>query len=216
MISFNTKTIIFSIYTSCLLVACSSNHEIEKNVEQQQHLVFDIPPYNTDGELNAIIEIPAGTIEKWEINKESGELDIELINGKVRTVDYLPYPGNYGMIPQTLLPKELGGDGDPLDIIILGPSVEKGSIINCKLIGVLKLLDHGEQDDKLIAVQKGTDMYRVNTIHELDSSYLGVSENIATWFSNYKGPNKMKLQGYGEKAEAEQILIEAIEAFKKN
>ena len=46
---------------------------------------------------------------------------------KPREVKYLGYPGNYGMIPRTLLPKELGGDGDPLDVIVLGPAVERGS-----------------------------------------------------------------------------------------
>jgi len=56
------------------------------------------------------------------------------------------------MIPQTLLSKENGGDGDPLDVIILGPSISRGSVVKAHLIGVLKLLDGGEQDDKLIAI----------------------------------------------------------------
>ena len=56
----------------------------------------------------------------------------EFKDGKPRIVKYLGYPGNYGMVPKTLLPENLGGDGDPLDVIVLGPQVERGSVIKCK------------------------------------------------------------------------------------
>ena len=56
------------------------------------------------------------------------------INNKPRIINYLGYPANYGMIPKTLLKKENGGDGDPLDVIVLGPPESKGSIVKCKII----------------------------------------------------------------------------------
>ena len=209
----STYLFVFS-FIVCVLFACNSKTKVDLTEEKTIHLVYDIPAVNENGELNVVIEIPAGTIQKWEVNKKTGQLDIEKIDGKIRKVDYLPYPGNYGMIPQTILPKALGGDGDPLDILILGPAAQKGSIVNCKIIGVLKLLDRGEQDDKLIAVQKNTKMYRVNDMNQLDSLYPGVSETIFTWFTNYKGPGKMQSQGFGKKEEAENILNEAIKAYK--
>ena len=109
-------------------------------------------PLNSDGTINVVVEIPAGTNGKWEVTKPDGRLKWEFKNGRPRFVKYLPYPGNYGMVPRTLLPKELGGDGDPLDVIALGPTRRRGSVVKAKLIGVLKLLDGGEQDDKLLAV----------------------------------------------------------------
>jgi len=55
------------------------------------------------------------------VKKPDGIMKWAFEDGKPRVIKYLAYPGNYGMIPRTLLPKELGGDGDPLDIIMLGP-----------------------------------------------------------------------------------------------
>lgn len=171
------------------------------------------PALNKDRSVNVVVEIPSGTTAKWEVSKPEGQLKWEFKKGKPRVVNYLGYPGNYGMIPRTLLPKELGGDGDPLDVIVLGPAVARGSVVSAKVIGVLRLLDRGEQDDKLIAVMAGTPMYSVSSMAELDQSYVGVSTIIERWFSNYKGPGKMEAKGFAESKEAMEILEAAIKAF---
>ncbi len=178
------------------------------------NLLTDFPPIFKDGDINVVVEIPAGTTEKWEVEKENGTLQINHIDGKPRIINYLGYPGNYGMIPQTLLPKELGGDGDPLDVIVLGSPVKRGSVVKCKLIGVLYLLDRGEQDDKLIAVMENTPLYHVNTLSELNENYIGITQIIQLWFSNYKGSGKMQAKGFGEKDKAKDILMTSIEAYK--
>jgi inorganic pyrophosphatase len=159
-----------------------------------------------DGDINVVVEIPTGSIEKWEVDKTSGTLKWEFVDDKPREVKYLGYPGNYGMIPRTLLPKELGGDGDPLDVIVLGPAVERGSIIKSKVIGVLQLLDRGEQDDKLIAVLEDSPFYTINSLEELDANFNGVSEIVKLWFANYKGPGKMEPKGFGDEKMASEIL----------
>ena len=96
--------------------------------------IFNNTPAINDGCVNAIIEISSGEIEKWELNKKSGEIERDSIDGLPRTINYLGYPANYGMVPQTILPKEKGGDGDPLDIIVIGEPVLKGEIIKCKIM----------------------------------------------------------------------------------
>ena len=83
-----------------------------------------------------LIEIPAGTIKKYELNKTNGQLEIDSVDDQPRLIEYLGYPANYGMIPQTILPKNKGGDGDPLDIITIGPPAERGSIIDLSLIHI--------------------------------------------------------------------------------
>jgi inorganic pyrophosphatase len=179
----------------------------------EQNFLTGYKPVFEDGDINVVVEIPTGSVQKWEVAKPSGEMKWQLVDDKPRKVKYLGYPGNYGMIPRTLLPKELGGDGDPLDVIVLGPAVERGSVIKCKIIGVLELLDRGEQDDKLIAVLEDTPFYSVNNMAELDANFNGVSEIVKLWFANYKGPGKMIPQGYADEIKAREILNAAIEAF---
>ncbi len=187
-----------------------------KIVTDTLNLLTDIRPRFEDGDVNAIIEIPAGTLDKWELNKLNGKIQWELVGNKPRIVDYLGYPGNYGMIPRTLLSKANGGDGDPLDVIVLGASIERGSIVKCKIIGVLYLLDRGEKDDKLIAVSENTPLYQINSIAELNENYHGISEIILLWFTNYKGPGKMVSKGFGERNNAIKILITAINEYQLN
>jgi inorganic pyrophosphatase len=181
----------------------------------EKHFLKEYEPVCENGDVNVVVEIPAGTLEKWEVDKKEGNMKLEFVDEKPRIVQYLAYPGNYGMIPQTLLPKELGGDGDPLDVIVLGDASPRGSVIQCKVIGVLIMFDRGEQDDKLIAVKKDSPFYSINSIAELDEKFVGVSQIISTWFANYKGPGKIEVVGYEEKEIADEILKTSIDEFQK-
>lgn len=130
-------------------------------------------------------------------------------------MNYLGYPGNYGTIPQTALPKELGGDGDPLDVLVLGQAVPRGDVINVRLIGVLKMMDDGEQDDKLIAVLTNDSPFSdVKSIKQLNDDFVGVSEIIKVWFESYKGRDGgMEVLGWGEAEEANSILEQAKNSY---
>jgi inorganic pyrophosphatase len=169
---------------------------------------------NGDSTINVVVEIPTGSNAKWEVDKTDGSMKWEFKNGKPRVVKYLGYPGNYGMIPQTILPKELGGDGDPLDVIVLGPAFPRGSVVKARIIGVLRLLDGGDQDDKLIAVMKDAPLENVRNLGELNETFQGVSTILETWFSNYKGPGEMEANGFGDVKEAWEILNAAIESYQ--
>jgi inorganic pyrophosphatase len=179
-----------------------------------KNFLKDFEPINSDGTINVVIEIPAGTAAKWEVDKKDGSLKWEFKEGKPRIVKYLGYPGNYGMVPQTLLSKELGGDGDPLDVLVLGKMVSRGSVVEAKLIGILKFLDGGEQDDKLLAVLPGTPFFDINDIQELDKKFKGTSTIIDIWFANYKGPGKGESKGIASVEEAKKVLNLAIKAYK--
>lgn len=180
----------------------------------EKNLLKDIPTFDSKNRLNVVIEIPAGRTEKWEVSKPDGVLKWNFKKGKPRFVKYIGYPGNYGMVPKTLLPKELGGDGDPLDAIVLGPPMLRGSIANGKLIGVLKLLDDREMDDKLIAVSPNSPFYKVDSLEELDEKFPGITEILKIWFSNYKGAGKIEFKGFAGAAEAEEILKKSAEYYQ--
>ena len=179
-----------------------------------RHLVRDYPPTDQAGLATVVVEIPAGSNQKWETDKHSGQPVWDTEQGVPRVVAYLGYPGNYGMIPQTLLPKEQGGDGDPLDVLVLGPAVPRGSVIKARVIGVLKMLDRGEQDDKLIAVAPGSKLGRVESLAQLRRDFPAADQIVELWFTHYKGPGKMQSQGFADVQEAQRILKAAIRAYQ--
>jgi len=168
---------------------------------------------NSDGTVNVFVEIPSGTTAKWELDKSDGALRWEFRKGKPRIVAYLGYPGNYGFIPRTLLPKEKGGDGDPLDVLVIGSAVPRGSTLTARVIGVLRLVDEGEQDDKLIAVRPGEAFAGVQNLRDLDSNFPGITSILETWFTNYDGKGVTVSKGFGDAEEARKILQVAEESF---
>ncbi len=169
---------------------------------------------NTDSKIQAVIEIPAGTLDKFELNKNTHKIEHEHKDGKPRVVQYLAYPGNYGYIPNTRLSKENGGDGDPLDVLVLGAAVERNDTIPIQIIGALKLLDKGEQDDKLIAVSANTPFSEIQSLKQLEREFPGTKSIIEIWFSNYKG--KMKSQGFIGSKHAFTMLNLAQQDYKNS
>ena len=185
-------------------------------LKSEKNLITAMSAKNRDGSINVLVEIPSGTNGKWEVNKETGNLDWEFKKGVPRVVQYLPYPANYGMIPQTLSPEEIGGDGDPLDVLLLGEAVPRGAYVKGKLIGVMYMKDHGETDDKLLAVAEGSPFENINTVSELKEQFPGTLEILQTWFVNYKGIGEdMKVNGFAGKKEADKVLNEAVKGYNK-
>lgn len=168
----------------------------------------DYPPRRGDATM-AVIEIPAGTLAKWEVMKPHGNLEWEVRDGKPRVVQYLAYPANYGMVPGTVMAAEDGGDGDPLDVIVLGPTLPRGSVHPVRVVGVMWAIDGGERDDKLLAVHPDSPFAGIRDIGQLDAEFPGVTDILRTWFENYKGPGRMVVRGFGDAAEAEAIVDDA-------
>ena len=187
-----------------------------KNTQKDGFIIKQYDSANDDGNVNALIEIPAGTLEKWEYNKSTRDIELELINSKPRIISYLGYPANYGMIPKTLLPKKYGGDGDPLDVIVIGPAEPRGSIVKCKIIGVLYLIDNFEQDDKLIAISSKSGLENINNITDLNNNYNGISKILEIWFTNYKKGGQIKSKGYRDNISALNILEDSCNHYLNN
>ena len=161
---------------------------LPKAYADEKNLISDIFPFNEDGTINAVVEIPAGTLEKWEVTKDGSQIKQKIKNNKIRTIDYLAYPFNYGFIPQTILPAEEGGDGDQLDIIIIGSSVKRGSVLKVKPIGTIIALDNNEIDSKIVSLAvNDLEISRLNSIDDLEKRYIGLFEIIKIWIENYKG-----------------------------
>ena len=165
--------------------------------------------------VNVVVEIPAGSNEKWEVSKETGHLEWEIRQDTFRVVPYLPYPANYGMIPGTFLHLEDGGDNDPLDIFLLGPVKKRGEVTKGRVVGVIKTLDGGEQDDKLIAIDPESWFYAVHSLEDLQTLFPGALDILITWLENYKGPGIMEIQSIGGETEAMELLGKSMRTFER-
>lgn len=184
------------------------------SVRSPRDFLRDIPARAEGGLVHAVVEIPCGVCEKWEV-KADGVLRWDMKDGKPRRVAYLGYPCNYGMVPGTRLGKELGGDGDPLDMLVLGPALPRGTVLPVRVLGTIRLVDGGEKDDKLIAVPTDSPLARATTLAELDELYPGITLILRTWFENYKAKGALQCQGFGDGAEAEALIAAATGSFAR-
>lgn len=125
--------------------------------------------------FTAVIEIPAGSKKKYELDKRTGLLRLDRI---LYTSTH--YPANYGFIPRTY-----ASDNDPLDVLVLcSEQIQPMTIVECKPIGVLIMEDGGARDEKIIAVPVNDPNYNCyENIDELPSHYF---EEIKHFFEVYK------------------------------
>lgn len=153
------------------------------------------------GVLRAVIEIPAGTVEKRQYDIASNTFPIDLRRGKPRRIAFLPYPANYGFIPGTRMDKAQGGDGDAVDVFVLCGAVPSGTVMEVEPIGIIELLDAGERDDKLVALPLDPALRTVEAadIHELPEAARDI---LVTWLLNYDPEDGAKLVGVKGKADA--------------
>lgn len=138
------------------------------------------PALNPDGTVNAVVEIPAGHTSKWEVLAEDGLMHWDIEDGRPRMVQYLGYPVNYGMVPGTLLSEDLGGDGDPLDILVLGEAIPRGSVVPVRIIALARYTDGGERDDKLVAVRADSPFGELADLAGLEAAFGGIPTIVDT------------------------------------
>ena len=181
----------------------------------KKNFLFDYKNFITPNTVNVVIEIPKNTNEKWEVSKIDGSLEHEFFMGAPRIINYLPYPINYGMIPRTVLPLKLGGDGDPVDAIVLGEALPRGEVVETKVLGLIKMRDMGEVDDKVITVHKKSDYFKFNSIEEIQENNPKILNNIIAWFQNYKGNNLVKIDGIVSNVEAIGLIKFASKNFDR-
>ena len=173
---------------------------------------LEIAPVNADLTIHVVVENPAGSDEKWEVRSD-GHLAQEFQGGVPIRIPYLPWPVNGGMIPRTLLAADLGGDGEPVDVLLLGAARPRGSVVRAVPIGLLEVIDRLERDDKVLAVVPGTTFGDLEDVADLEARYPGVRAMLSTWYANSRPGGRIQVQGYGSRAAARRLIAECAEAF---
>mgnify|MGYP003436092353 FL=1 len=154
------------------------------------------------GVINVVIEIPAGSNNKIEWNRKLGVMQLDRVEPQL-----FAKPTNYGFIPQTL-----DEDGDELDaLIITDTPLPTGIFIEAKVIGVMKLVDDGEVDDKVVVVP-ADDRNNGNAINTLADLPPQLIKQIEFHFNHYKDLKKAgttKVESWGDIEEAKAVIKES-------
>lgn len=144
--------------------------------------------------IKAVIENPKGARVKYEFTK----------TGKLRFDQKLPkgfeFPGNYGFFPETL-----AGDGDALDVLVLGRKLKRGTLVKVKPIGIMYMLDGGKKDDKVIAISVRAKPRKLKKTE---------ADKIEYFFKHYKR-RKIIINGFGGAEKAKKAIKLAKRKFKK-
>ena len=156
--------------------------------------------------FNVVIEIPKGSHVKYELDKPSGLLRVDRV-----LYSAVHYPANYGFLPRSYC-----GDGDPLDVLVLGNEpVHPLSMMRARAIGVMHMADQGEEDDKIIAVHVHDPAFA--DYHELDELPSHAMREIQRFFKDYKmlEEKEVKVEELGGRDEAVQVVRDALLLYQK-
>lgn len=175
------------------------------------NLWHDIPlGDNVPDELNVIVEIPRGSNNKYEIDKETGLIALDRANYSIA-----PYPVDYGFAPQTLWE-----DGDALDIAILTTwPLNVGVLVKVRPVALIEMIDDGESDFKIIAVPVND--RRWEDIQDLNDINRHTIKEITHFFETYKelkNDNKravVEIKDVKDKTAAIEAVKKSIQLYKE-
>ena len=163
-----------------------------------------IPAQPKPGQLNVLIEIPGGSKNKYEFDKDMGAMALDRV-----LYASVQYPYDYGFIPNTL-----AGDGDPLDgMVIMDQPTFPGCVITVRPLGMLEMIDGGDPDEKLLCVPVKDPRYaNVNSLGDVAQHRL---DEIAEFFATYKRLEKKEtiIQGWKGLEEANKIIEQSLKAY---
>ena len=177
---------------------------------------MSIPTFTTHY-VNAVIEIPAGTCRKITYNEQQRMFLQEQDNGSGRIIEFLPYPGNYGFVPSTYMDPVMGGDGNPVKILVLSESLPTGAVIEVIPLLVLYFDDGADfigqlPDPRIIAIPANERLQIIKALNydDLSENYPDIVEILIKWFSSYRGQDINKLKALGDN----EVAVKEIEKWE--
>lgn len=184
------------------------DHKPSKFMLNLQHV---LPPFVDKDKniINGIVEINSGSINKYELITESGQLKLDRVG-----YSSLAYPVSYGAIPQTW-----DQDNDLLDFVIANVTepLIPGSLVEVRVIGIMKFEDGGERDDKIITVLSDDKrMDHIKSYEELGPHWQKETEHYFEYYKHLKKPGTCKVLGFFDAKEAVKIIEECAERYEKD
>lgn len=161
--------------------------------------------------VNVVIEIQKGSVNKYELDKKTGRIFLDRVNGTAS----LGYPADYGYVPDTLCE-----DGDPLDaLLIIDESVPLSVVVPSRPVGVLYMVDDGEADEKLICVAKDdVTKSHIQSLEDLGPNFKPMVEHFykeyKAWKKDWQGTD-VSFNGWGDAEAAQKVINDSIARAKK-
>jgi len=173
------------------------------------NLLHDLTPGDKlPDEINVIIEIPSGSHNKYEIDKETGLIALDRAN-----YSNAPYPFDYGFVPQTLW-----DDGDALDVIVVTTyPLQSGILARVRPVAVLKMIDSGDADDKIIGVPVDDRRWDdVKNLSDLNQHSLKEYVHFFETYKQLKGKSAVvEIKGYEDVESAKKAIVRSRELYKE-
>ena len=173
------------------------------------NLWHDVPlGEDAPNEINVIIEIPKGSANKYEVDKETGLIKLDRAN-----YSSAPYPFDYGFAPQTLWE-----DGDPLDVVVLTTfPLHPGILVAVRPVAVMEMIDSGESDYKVIAVPVEDKRWDdVNDLSDINKHTLKEFQHFFETYKALKGkPAPVEINGIKGKAEALEAVKKSVALYNE-
>lgn len=161
---------------------------------------------NIPEEITVVIEINKGSLNKYELDKESGLIKLDRVSHTSQT-----FPFDYGFVPQTHW-----HDGDPLDVIVITTSpLMPGVLVDVRPVAVMDMIDSGESDAKIVAVPVGDPRFaHVKDLSDVNAHFI---KEVTHFYENYKKlQNKIvTIPTVRGAKEAKEVILESIELYKK-
>jgi len=170
------------------------------------NFLHDLAPGTAD-QMNVIIEIPRGSKNKYEIDKETGLIALDRVNHTTQD-----FPFDYGFVPQTLW-----ADGDALDVILLTTHpLAPGILVRARAVAVMRMVDDGDSDDKIIAVPVSDPRWQ--EVKDLSDINRHTIKEMEHFYSTYKKlqNQEVKVTGFEGRTAAEKTFRQGVELYQSN
>lgn len=159
----------------------------------ERHVWRDVTPLSQDGTLTGVVEISRGDSTKWEFRIPLNRMEVD----RMVPAELGGYPTNYGFIPRTI-----SYDGDPADVLVLGPPIASGETVRGRILALMEMIDDGDLDSKVVIAPVDDPGGAGQTLEST------VRDRLERFFDNYKRQDGKltKVTGWGDEADARAYL----------
>jgi len=167
-----------------------------------------LPATSAGGNLQAVIECPAGSNLTIFYCQSHRRFHVEMNEENEKKVDYLPFPVNHGFVPSTLFSREEGAEGKMVDILVICDRLETGTVLEVIPLGIMILKDEAETFYQVISIPANLSgqVITASSLTELNLKYPSITGIIGEWYTHSDKSRNLTLLGWEDEQVARQFV----------